>query len=98
MLRLNILDIAPDMLRVLLPQSIFSITVLTLENSPAWVNEICERVAARLASVDGIRAVALGGSRARGTAREDSDIDLALYYDPTAWCAETFRWQRLMGE
>jgi predicted nucleotidyltransferase len=84
MLRLNILDIAPDMFRVLLPQSIFSITVLTLENSPAWVNEICERVAARLASVDGIRAVALGGSRARGTAREDSDIDLALYYDPTA--------------
>ena len=72
------------MFRVLRPQCIFSITVLNLENSPAWVNEICERVAPRLVSVDGIRAVALGGSRARGTAREDSDIDLALYYDPTA--------------
>lgn len=50
----------------------------------AWVDEICERVAARLAAIEGIKAVALGGSRARGTAREDSDIDLALYYDPRA--------------
>jgi predicted nucleotidyltransferase len=48
------------------------------------VSELCERVAARLATIEGVRAVALGGSRARGTAREDSDIDLALYYDPTA--------------
>jgi predicted nucleotidyltransferase len=51
---------------------------------PAWLSEICERVAARLAAIEGIRAVALGGSRARGTEREDSDIDLALYYDPSA--------------
>lgn len=48
----------------------------------AWVDEICGRVAARLASVAGIKAVVLGGSRARGTARKDSDVDLALYYDP----------------
>jgi predicted nucleotidyltransferase len=54
------------------------------DNYPAWVREICERVVARLAAVKGIRAVALGGSQARGTAREDSDIDLALYYDPSA--------------
>ena len=33
-------------------------------NYPAWVSEICERVAARLAAIDGIRALALGGSRA----------------------------------
>jgi predicted nucleotidyltransferase len=54
------------------------------ENDRSWVNEIFDRVAARLATIEGINAVALGGSRARGTAREDSDIDLALYYDPAA--------------
>lgn len=48
------------------------------------VDEICERVVAGLAPLEGIRAVVLGGSRARGTAREDSDIDLALYYDSRA--------------
>jgi predicted nucleotidyltransferase len=53
-------------------------------NYPEWVSEICERAAERLAAIKAIRAVALGGSRARGTAREDSDIDLALYYDPSA--------------
>jgi len=52
-------------------------------NYPKWVSEICERVSERLAAIEAIRAVALGGSRARGTAREDSDIDLALYYDPS---------------
>lgn len=55
-----------------------------LDDNPEWVRDICERVVSRLASVDGIRAVALGGSRARGTARDDSDVDLALYYDPAS--------------
>jgi predicted nucleotidyltransferase len=50
--------------------------------STASVDEICHRVAARVAPIDGINAIALGGSRARATAREDSDIDLAVYYDP----------------
>jgi predicted nucleotidyltransferase len=36
----------------------------------------------RLAEIDGIAAIALGGSHACGTADEHSDIDLALYYDP----------------
>jgi predicted nucleotidyltransferase len=54
------------------------------DNYPEWLSEICERVAARLSAIEAVRAVALGGSRARGTAREDSDIDLALYYDPSA--------------
>jgi Nucleotidyltransferase domain len=38
------------------------------------------RLGAALASVDGVVAVALGGSRARGTHRPDSDFDLGLYY------------------
>lgn len=48
------------------------------------VDDICQRVVERLAAVDGIAAVVLGGSRARGTARNNSDVDLALYYDPQA--------------
>ncbi|CAM5638344.1 nucleotidyltransferase domain-containing protein [Streptomyces canus] len=34
----------------------------------------------RLAALPAVRAVALGGSRAQGTARPDSDWDLAVYY------------------
>ena len=34
----------------------------------------------RLATLPGVRAVALGGSRAQGTERPDSDWDLAIYY------------------
>ncbi|MFD5318059.1 nucleotidyltransferase domain-containing protein [Streptomyces sp. NPDC127098] len=34
----------------------------------------------RLAGVEGVVAVALGGSRARGAHRPDSDYDLGLYY------------------
>jgi hypothetical protein len=38
----------------------------------------------RLAAVDGVVAVALGGSRARGAHRPDSDYDLGLYYREAA--------------
>ncbi|WP_431682279.1 nucleotidyltransferase domain-containing protein [Kitasatospora sp. KL5] len=37
-------------------------------------------LAAELAAVDGVVGVCLGGSRARGTHRPDSDHDLGLYY------------------
>ena len=37
----------------------------------------------RLAGIPGVVAVALGGSRARGAERPDSDWDLALYYRRT---------------
>ncbi len=37
-------------------------------------------LADQLVAVGGVVAVALGGSRARGTHRPDSDIDLGLYY------------------
>jgi len=39
-----------------------------------------DRTADALAALPGVRAVALGGSRAQGTARPDSDWDLAVYY------------------
>ncbi|MER7082524.1 Nucleotidyltransferase domain-containing protein [Saccharopolyspora kobensis] len=37
-------------------------------------------VADRLAALPGVRAVSLGGSRAQGTHRTDSDWDFAIYY------------------
>ncbi|WP_328904517.1 nucleotidyltransferase domain-containing protein [Streptomyces sp. NBC_00441] len=40
-------------------------------------------MAARLTQVPGIRAVLLGGSRARGAHRPDSDWDLGVYYRGT---------------
>ncbi|WP_055695556.1 nucleotidyltransferase family protein [Streptomyces prasinopilosus] len=39
-----------------------------------------DTTADRLAALPGVRAVTLGGSRAQGTARPDSDWDLAVYY------------------
>jgi predicted nucleotidyltransferase len=45
------------------------------------VSEIIRRVVDRVARVRGVRAIALGGSRARGTADARSDIDLGIYYD-----------------
>lgn len=39
-------------------------------------------LADRLATVPGVRAVVLGGSRARGYATPESDVDLGLYYRP----------------
>jgi predicted nucleotidyltransferase len=47
------------------------------------VNEpLVDRVTRTVAAVPGVVAVALGGSRARGTASPDSDTDLGLYYRP----------------
>ncbi|MEU1176082.1 nucleotidyltransferase domain-containing protein [Streptomyces sp. NPDC005820] len=42
--------------------------------------EFLDVTADRLAALPGVRAVALGGSRAEGTHRADSDWDLAVYY------------------
>ncbi|MFC7471759.1 nucleotidyltransferase domain-containing protein [Actinomadura keratinilytica] len=47
----------------------------------AW--EPVTRMARELAAVPGVRAVVLGGSRARGTHRPDSDWDLGVYYRGT---------------
>ncbi len=55
-----------------------------MDELPHWLDSICARVVACLKSIDGIRAIVLGGSQARGTARPDSDVDLALGYDANA--------------
>lgn len=44
--------------------------------------ELAAGVAERLGRVEGVQAVVLGGSLARGVARPDSDIDLGVYYRP----------------
>jgi predicted nucleotidyltransferase len=45
------------------------------------IEEILNLVVARVSRMDGVSAIVLGGSRARGTADERSDIDLGIYYD-----------------
>jgi predicted nucleotidyltransferase len=45
------------------------------------IEEILNKVVGRISKIDGIEAIVLGGSRARGTADEHSDIDLGIYYD-----------------
>jgi predicted nucleotidyltransferase len=44
--------------------------------------ELARQVAARIGRLDGVAAVALGGSLARGRGDAHSDVDLGLYYDP----------------
>lgn len=49
---------------------------------PATTVELAGQVATRIGSLDGVVAVALGGSLARGRGDARSDVDLGLYYDP----------------
>jgi Nucleotidyltransferase domain len=44
--------------------------------------ELLQAVLDELKAVPGVAAVVLGGSYACGTQREDSDLDLAIYYEP----------------
>ncbi|MBI5296920.1 MAG: nucleotidyltransferase domain-containing protein [Chloroflexi bacterium] len=48
-------------------------------NTSGLITEIVDR----LKSVPGVEAVVLGGSRARGTHTESSDVDLGIYYAPS---------------
>jgi predicted nucleotidyltransferase len=45
------------------------------------IDQILSQVIARVSKIESIQAIVLGGSRARGTADERSDIDLGIYYD-----------------
>ncbi len=49
--------------------------------SQSEIEDILSLVAGRVAKIDGVAAIVLGGSRARGNADERSDIDLGIYYD-----------------
>jgi len=44
--------------------------------------DLAHRVAGELSLVDGVVAVVLGGSVARGQANLASDVDLGIYYRP----------------
>ena len=44
--------------------------------------ELAREVAASIGALDGVAAVALGGSLARGRGDTHSDVDLGIYYDP----------------
>ncbi|SEK72728.1 Nucleotidyltransferase domain-containing protein [Paenibacillus sp. cl141a] len=45
------------------------------------VDRLIKRITEELRGVPGVTGVVLGGSRAKGTARPDSDIDIGIYYD-----------------
>ena len=45
------------------------------------IGAILEKVTNSLQNVPGIQGIVLGGSRARGNATADSDIDIGIYYD-----------------
>jgi predicted nucleotidyltransferase len=47
-------------------------------------NPLLERVSAALATVPGVVAIALGGSRATGAAHAASDCDVGLYFSERA--------------
>jgi predicted nucleotidyltransferase len=45
--------------------------------------QIANDIAGHLVQIEGVRAVVLGGSWARGAGDANSDIDLGIYYDPS---------------
>ena len=45
------------------------------------LDQILTQVVSKVSKIEGVQAIVLGGSRARGTADERSDIDLGIYYD-----------------
>ncbi len=59
---------------------------------PTQTDEVfCSDAAGRLAGLRGVRAVTLGGSRATGTPRPDSDWDFAVYYRGGGFDPESLR-------
>jgi predicted nucleotidyltransferase len=54
--------------------------IVVVEKNGMQTDLFLQRIVQRLADVDGVAAIVLGGSRARGTAHETSDYDLGLYF------------------
>ena len=48
-------------------------------------DSITVSVAEKLSVLPFISGIVLGGSRARGTHKKDSDIDIGIYYDPESF-------------
>jgi len=48
------------------------------------VQKLIEQISRELQGVSGVAGVVLGGSRARGTHHETSDVDIGIYYDESA--------------
>jgi predicted nucleotidyltransferase len=46
------------------------------------IESLLERIVDNVRQVDGVKAIVLGGSRARGTFTSTSDVDLGIYYHP----------------
>lgn len=46
------------------------------------IESLIQKIVEELQQVEGVKAVVLGGSRARGTHTASSDIDLGIYYHP----------------
>jgi hypothetical protein len=58
----------------------------------------CELAADGLAALPGVLAVSLGGSRAAGTARPDSDWDFSVYYRGAGFDPDSLRTLGWPGE
>ncbi|MBE5989427.1 MAG: nucleotidyltransferase domain-containing protein [Paenibacillaceae bacterium] len=55
------------------------------------IENILTQIIHAFAGVAGIDAIVLGGSRATGTANQDSDIDIGIYYDEASFDLTSFR-------
>ena len=61
----------------------------SIKGACLMVDNIIKSVAEKLSSLSYIEGIVLGGSRARGTHTEDSDIDIGIYYNSESFDINT---------